>query len=224
MPVPEDHYDMPPKCRVKRSKRSDLPKYSKTWRNADLPIDILLLTVEDCEFLSCFSFLDRPFKSYNKEVGMVYFGYTGNTGDQEKLKVALMKCSKGAAVPGGSLTAVKNAVRVLSPKTVFSVGTCSGLSSDKVKLGDVVVSAKLTTAAGFKTPVSRHVSDLVRDAPYGWVAPVENPDELEVEVHCDGDILSQTQTTRSGCADLHLQYPEAIAVETEGEGNSFNNP
>ena len=47
---------------------------------------------------------------------------------------------------------------------------------------------------------------------------------LEVEVHCDGDILSQTQTTRSGCADLHLQYPEAIAVETEGEGNSFNNP
>ncbi|XP_044184738.1 uncharacterized protein LOC122964874 [Acropora millepora] len=214
----EDYYDMPPKCRVKRSKRSEIPKSSKTWRNADLPIDILLLTVEDCEFLSCFSFLDRPFKSYKKEVGMVYFGYTGNTGDQEKLKVALMKCSKGAAVPGGSLTAVKNAVRVLSPKTVFSVGTCSGLSSDKVKLGDVVVSAKLTTAAGFKTPVSRHVSDLVRDAPYGWVAPVENPDELEVEVHCDGDILSQTQTARFGCADLHLQYPEAIAVETEGEG------
>ncbi|XP_044167299.1 NLR family CARD domain-containing protein 3-like [Acropora millepora] len=214
----EDYYDMPPKCRVKRSKRSDLPKSSKPWRNADLPIDILLLTVEDCEFLSCFSFLDRPFKSYKKEVGMVYFGYTGNTGDQEKLKVALMKCSKGAAVPGGSLTAVKNAVRFLSPKAVFSVGTCSGLSSDKVKLGDVVVSAKLTTAAGFKTPVSRHVSDLVRDAPYGWVAPVENPHELEVEVHCDGDILSQTQTARCGCADLHLQYPEAIAVETEGEG------
>ncbi|XP_068756016.1 NLR family CARD domain-containing protein 3-like, partial [Montipora capricornis] len=129
-----------------------------------------------------------------------------------------MKCSKGAAVPGGSLTAVKNAVRVLSPKAVFSVGTCSGLCSDKVKLGDVVVSAKLTTAAGFKSPVSRRMSDLVRDAPYGWVAPLENPDELEVEVHCDGDILSQTQAARCGCADLHLQYPEAIAVETEGEG------
>ncbi|XP_067029392.1 NLR family CARD domain-containing protein 3-like isoform X2 [Acropora muricata] len=218
LPVPEDYYDMPPKCRVKRSKLSDLPIASQPWRNADLPIDILLLTVEDCEFLSCFSFLDRPFKSYKIEVGPIYFGYTGNTGDQEKLKVALMKCSKGAAVPGGSLTAVKNAVRVLSPKAVFSVGTCSGLSSAKVKLGDVVVSAKLTTAAGFKTPVSRHVSDLVRDAPHGWVAPLENPDGLEVEVHCDGDILSQTQTARCGCADLHLQYPEAIAVETEGEG------
>ncbi|XP_068699981.1 nucleotide-binding oligomerization domain-containing protein 2-like isoform X2 [Montipora foliosa] len=209
---------MPPKLRVKPPKRSDLPVASKPWGNADLPIDILLLTVEDCEFLSCFSFLDRPFKSYKEEVGPIYFGYTGNKGDQEKLKVALMKCSKGAVVPGGSLTAVKNAVRVLSPKAVFSVGTCSGLSSDKVKLGDVVVSAKLTTAAGFKSPVSRRMSDLVRDAPYGWVAPLENPDELEVEVHCDGDILSQTQAARCGCADLHLQYPEAIAVETEGEG------
>ncbi|XP_068749816.1 uncharacterized protein [Montipora capricornis] len=214
----EDCYDIPPKRRVKPPKQSDLPGASKPWRNVDLPIDILLLTVEDCEFLSCFSFLDRPFKSYKKEVGPIYFGYTGNTGDQEKLRVALMKCSKGAAVPGGSSTAVKNAVRVLSPKAVFSVGTCSGLSSDKVKLGDVVVSAKLTTAAGFKIPVSRHVSDLVRDAPYGWVAPLENPDELEVEVHCDGDILSQTQAERCGCTDLHLQYPEAIAVETEGEG------
>ncbi|XP_068753915.1 protein NLRC3-like isoform X2 [Montipora capricornis] len=209
---------MPPKLRVKPPKRSDLPIAGKPWGNADLPIDILLLTVEDCEFLSCFSFLDRPFKSYKEEVGPIYFGYTGNNGDQEKLKVALMKCSKGAAVPGGSLTAVKNAVRVLSPKAVFSVGTCSGLSSDKVKLGDVVVSAKLTTAAGFKSPVSRRMSDLVRDAPYGWVAPLENPDELEVEVHCDGDILSETPAARYGCADLHLQYPEAIALETEGEG------
>ena len=217
-------YDMPPKLRDKPPKLSDLPGATKPWENADLPIDILLLTVEDCEFLSCFSFLDGPFKIYKKEVGPIYFGYSGNNGDQEKLKVALMKCSKGAAVPGGSLTAVKNAVRVLSPKAVFSVGTCSGLSSDKVKLGDVVVSAKLTTAAGFKSPISRHMSDLVRDAPCGWVAPLENPDELEVEVHCDGDILSQTQAARCGCADLHLQYPEAIAVETEGEGNSFNHP
>ncbi|XP_068700007.1 uncharacterized protein [Montipora foliosa] len=209
---------MPPKLRDKPPKLSDLPGATKPWENADLPIDILLLTVEDCEFLSCFSFLDRPFKSYKKEVGPIYFGYTGNNGDQEKLKVALMKCSKGATVPGGLLTAVKNAVRVLSPKAVFLVGTCSGLCSDKVKLGDVVVSAKLTTETRFKSPVSRHMSDLVRDAPYGWVPPLENPDELKVEVHSDGDILSLTQAARCGCADLHLQYQEAIAVETEGEG------
>ncbi|XP_068671892.1 NLR family CARD domain-containing protein 3-like isoform X1 [Montipora foliosa] len=218
LPVQDDCQGMPPKLRVKSPKLSDLPNVSKPWINADLPIDILLLTVEDCEFLSCFSFLERPFKSYNMEVGLIYFGYIGNASDQKQLVVALKRCSKGSVVPGGSSTVVKDAVRVLRPKAVFSVGTCSGLSSDKVKLGDVVVSAKLTTAAGFKTPVSRHLSDLVRDAPCGWVPPLENPDELEVEVHCDGDILSQTQAVRCGCADLHLQYPEAIAVETEGEG------
>ena len=212
--------DMPPQLSVKLPKLSDLPNASKPWKCSDLPIDILLLTVEDCEFLSCFSFLDQPFKSYNIDVGPIYFGYTGNTGDQEKLKVALMKCSKGAAVPGGSLTAVKNAVRVLSPKAVFSVGTCSGLSSHKVKLGDVVVSSKLTTPAGLKTPVSRHLGNLVRDAPCGWVAPLENRDELEVKVHCDGDILSQAEWCK--VADLQKQHPEAIAVETEGEGNSFS--
>ncbi|XP_068733932.1 uncharacterized protein [Montipora capricornis] len=214
--VPEDCYGMPPQLSVKLPKLNDLPNTSKPWRCADLPIDVLLLTVEDCEFLSCFSFLDQPFKSYDKEVGPIYFGYTGNAGDQKKLKVALMKCSKGAAVPGGSLTAVKNAVRTLRPKAVFSVGTCSGLSSDKIKLGDVVVSSKLTTPAGFKTPVSRHLGNLVRDAHCGWIAPLENRDELEVKVHCDGDILSQA--VKCGWDDLHFQYPEAIAVETEGEG------
>ena len=224
MAVPEDCYGMPPQLSVKPPKLNDLPNTSKPWRCADLPIDVLLLTVEDCEFLSCFSFLDQPFKSYNIEVGPIYFGYTGNAGDQKKLKVALMKCSKGAAVPGGSLTAVKNAVRTLRPKAVFSVGTCSGLSSDKIKLGDVVVSSKLTTPAGFKTPVSRHLGSLVRDAHCGWIAPLENRDELEVKVHCDSDILSQTQAVKCGWDDLHFQYPEAIAVETEGEGNmrSFN--
>ena len=210
--------DMPPGLSVKLPELSDLPNTSKPWECVDLPIDILLLTVEDCEFLSCFSFLDRPFKSYTIDVGPIYFGYIGNAGDQEKLKVALTKCSKGAAGPGESLTSVKNAVRVLRPKAVFSVGTCSGLSPDKVKLGDVVVSSKLTTP-GFKTPVSRHLGNLVRDAPCGWVAPLENPGELKVKVHCDSDVLSQA--VKCGCDDLQKQHPEAIAVETEGEGNSF---
>ncbi|XP_068673510.1 NLR family CARD domain-containing protein 3-like [Montipora foliosa] len=206
---------MPPRLSVKLPELSDLPNTSKPWECVDLPIDILLLTVEDCEFLSCFSFLDRPFKSYTIDVGPIYFGYIGNAGDQEKLKVALTKCSKGAAGPGESLTSVKNAVRVLRPKAVFSVGTCSGLSPDKVKLGDVVVSSKLTTP-GFKTPVSRHLGDLVRDAPCGWVAPLENPGELKVKVHCDSDVLSQA--VKCGCDDLQKQHPEAIAVETEGQG------
>ena len=223
MPVPEYCQGIPPKLSVKPPKMSDIGRDSKPLGSADLPIDILLLTAEDCGFSSCYSFLGKPFKSYNREVGVIYFGYIGNASNQERLKVALTRCSKGSVGPGGSSTAAKNAVRVLRPKAVFSVGTCSGLSSDKVKLGDVVISAKLTTTDGYKIPVSPHLSNLVIDAPCGWVAPLENPDELEVEVHCHGDILSQTEAARCGCADLHLQYPEAIAVETEGEGNSFDN-
>ena len=85
-------------------------------------------------------------------------------------------------------------------------------------MGDVVISSKLTTAEGFKTPGSRLLGNLVRDAPYGWVAPLKNPDEWEIEVHCDGDILSQT--LREKCQNVNIceQYPGAVAIETEGEG------
>ncbi|XP_068693978.1 NLR family CARD domain-containing protein 3-like [Montipora foliosa] len=214
LPVLEDCYGMPPQLKVKPPKVSGLQTVSELWGSVDLPVDILLLTVEDCEFLSCYSFLGQPVRSYNVKVGAIYFGFIG-TG-QNQLKVALKICRKGSVVTGVSSTAVKNAVSILRPKAVFLVGTCSGLSSDKVKLGDVVVSAKLTTPAGFKIPVSPHLGDLVSDAPFGWVAPLENPDELEVKVHCDGDILSQAEWCK--VADLQKQYPEAIAVETGGEG------
>ncbi len=135
-------------------------------------------------------------------------------GGNKKLKIALMKCSKGSAVPGGSLTVVKNAVRVLRPKAVFSVGACSGLSRGKVKLGDVIVSSKLTTPV-YKTPVSRDIGTLIRHAADGWNAPLANPDSLEVRVHCDGEVLSRPEAVGE---DIIQRSPEALAVELEGEG------
>ena len=170
--------------------------------------------MEDCELLSCFYYLDKPFKSYCKAIGYVFFGSTGSD-DQEKLKIALIQCAKWSASPGGSLTTVKNAVKVLRPKAVFSVGACTGLSPVKTKLGDVVVSSKLTTPAGIKTPVGRNFGHLIRQIGYGWVAPLENPDEREVTVHCN-DILSHPQAARH--EDLLQPYPEATAFEREGEG------
>ena len=213
--------DSPPRLSIKLPKTSELSNTSKPWSDAELPVDFLLLTVEDCEFLSCLFYLDKPFKSYCKEIGYVYFGSMGS-GDQAKLKVALIKCSKGTAVPGGSLTVVKNAVRILRPKAVFSVGACSGLNSEKTKLGDVVVSSKLTTPA-CKTPVSRDIGNIIRNAADGWKAPVEDPDVLEVRVRC-GDVLSQPQAARFGWRqeDIIQHYPDAVAVETEGEGKSFS--
>ena len=216
---PSPEKKKPPQLSFKLKKAGDVPKSTEKWSDDHLPVDILLLTsVESCDFLSCFSLLDQPFKCYKKEIGVVYFGRMGGVSDQEKLKVALMRCSKGAAAPAGSLTMVLNAVRVLQPKAVFLVGTCISLGLEKARMGDVVISSKLTTAEGFKTPGSRLLGNLAQDAPYGWVAPLKNPDEWEIEVHCNGDILSQT--LREKCQNVNIceQYPGAVAIETEGEG------
>ena len=207
----------PPQLNFKLKKAGDVPKCIETWSDDHLPIDILLLTAESFDFLSCFSLLDKPFKSYKLGIGYVYFGRLGDASDQGKLKIALMNCPKGGASPGGSLTAVLTAVRVLRPKAAFSVGTCISLGLEKVRMGDVVISSKLT-AEGFRTPVSPLLGSLIQDAPYGWVAPLENPDELEVKVHYDSDILSQSLREKCRCDDICAQYPEAVAIETEGKG------
>lgn len=209
----QDCYDNPPRLSFKVPRLSDLTRTYSEWNNVELPVDFLVLTVEDCEFLGFFSYLKNPIKSYNRAIGYVYFGSVENDSGS-KLKVALMKSFKGSAGPGGSLTIVKNAVRVLRPKAVFLVGACSGLNRAKVKLGDVVVSSKLTTTV-YKTPVSRDIGNLIRHAADGWEAPLQNPDAWEVRVHCDRDMLSRREGVGE---DIIQRYPEAIAVEMEGGG------
>ncbi|XP_015771260.1 PREDICTED: uncharacterized protein LOC107349592 [Acropora digitifera] len=215
-PSPDDK--KPPQLSFKQKKTGDVPKFTKTWSDDHLPIDILLLAAESCDFLSCFSFLDQPFKCFKREIGYVYFGRMGDVSDQEKLKVALINGSKGAAALGGSLTVVLNAVKVLQPKAVFSVGTCISLGLEKARMGDVVISSKLSTAEGFITPGSPLLGNLVRDAPYGWNAPLKNPEDWEVKVHCSRDILSQSLTEKCQHMNVREQYPKAVAIETEGEG------
>ncbi|XP_067016979.1 protein NLRC3-like [Acropora muricata] len=214
---PSQDYKKPPQLSIKLKEAGDVPRSAETWRDDHLLIDILLLAVGSCDFLSCFSLLDKPFKSYKKGIGYVYFGGIGDASDLQKLKIALMTCASGAATPGGSLTAVLNAVRVLRPKAAFLVGTCLSLGVEKVRMGDVVISSKLT-AEGLRTPVSPLLCSLIQDAPYGWVAPLENPDELKITVHCNGDILSQSQRENCRCDDICEQYPRAVAIETEGIG------
>ena len=147
----------------------------------------------------------------------MYFGCMGEASDKGKLKVALMTSSEGAAAPGGSLAVGQVAFRVLRPKAVFSVGTCISLDSENVRRGDVVISSKLTTAEGFKVPVSPLIGRLVKDAPYGWAPPLENPDESEVIIHPNSDILSLSLTLKRQ-HDICKEYPGAVAIETEGKG------
>ncbi|XP_044170345.1 LOW QUALITY PROTEIN: uncharacterized protein LOC114949279 [Acropora millepora] len=215
-PSPEDK--KPPQLDFELQKIGDVLISTETWSDDHLPIDILLLTAESCDFLSCFSLLDQPFKSYKFGIDYVYFGYMGDARDQEKLKVALVNCSKGAAAPGGSLTVVQNAVRVLGPKAVISVGTCISLGLEKARIGDVVISSRLITTEEFKTPASRRLGSLALDARYGWKAPLKDPNGWEIKVHCNGDMLSQSLREKCQIVNICERYPEAIAIETEGEG------
>ena len=92
------------------------------------------------------------------------------------------------------------------------------MNSKKVKLGDVVVSAKLITAV-YKTPPSRDIGNLIKHVADGWKAPLQNADEYNAKVHCDGVVLSISEANR----DMIRKHPEAIAVEMEGGGENHNN-
>ena len=205
-----------------------------TLKQPDLPVDVLLLTVKDCEFLSCYNELKDPYRYYYKDVGYVYFNNVQS--HEEKVKVALLRCSEGAIGPSSSLIAVKNAVPILQPKAVISVGVCSGLNPDKTKLGDVVVSAKLTTyaskvvtsdqeqSAGMSSHVSRLFSKIISNCADGWQAPLKNPEDYQIKVHCNGEFLSGPEEIRAQWRRKELvdRHPLAAGVEMEGEGECMS--
>ena len=168
----------PPQVSARQIRNKDLPAKSKPFGDCQIEVDILLLTVmkedtcEDCEFLSCLAYLNPDFcKIHHPDLGYVYLGDMGE--DDLKLNVAVMKCYEGSSSTGGSIVVVTNAVKVLKPKAVFCVGSCSGLNVTKVSLGDVVVLKKLVTYAfskvtengieelGVKVPLKPHISKLI---------------------------------------------------------------
>ncbi|XP_068735893.1 death domain-containing ATP nucleosidase-like isoform X3 [Montipora capricornis] len=192
-------------------------------------IDFLLLTVQQCEFLSCYHHLLKPKQYYSKRTGYVYVGKIGDETEQEKLTIGLMKCSMGSGV-GGSAVTVQNAVTTLKPKGVFCVGFCGGMNAKKAKLGDVVVSAKLISYAprkvteggielrGTIVPLGKKLNDLLRDADHGWKPPLQNLEEAGKAVNgtmLSGPVLVNNKNER---AKLLEEYPNAIAIEMEGEG------
>ena len=210
--------DVPPSLTLELPKKSDLSNTFKPWNEVHLPIDILLLTVKDCEFLASYAYLRNAIKSYHVNLGYVYFGDMGESGDVP-LKVALITCSEGSSAPHGSLVTVKNAVVELRPKAVFCVGTCVGLNLEVTKLGDVVVSSKLTTES-LKTPVGRGFSHLIRHADHGWIPPLKSQEDRKVQVCCDGEILSGINPV-SAIQQNMSHITQATAFEIGGEGKIF---
>ncbi|XP_022808217.1 nucleotide-binding oligomerization domain-containing protein 2-like [Stylophora pistillata] len=218
----------PPECSVHLPDMSDLP--SAVTDQCPSQSDVLLLTVKDCEFLSCYAYLQNPLKHYVNGLGYVYFGIIGDE-EHEHMKVGLMKCSEGSVGPGSSLVTVKDAITSLQPKALISVGYCSGLNREKAKLGDVVVCAKLTTYASkmvldtkeqsirTRTVVSRNFLNLVKNVADGWKAPLKNLERREVEVHAGGEFLSGPEGINLDWrhAELFEAHPQAYAMELEGK-------
>ena len=209
---------------------ADIKAITKPSKDADLPVDVLLLTVTNCEFLACYSELKKPYRCWFDGLGYVYFSDVGES--QEELKVALLRCYRNGIGPGGALVSVKNAASVLRPKAVISVGTCSGLKPAKSKLGDVVVSAKLTRydsqvvtsnqerSTGTISYVSKRFLDVIQSCVDGWKAPLKNPEAQQVQVYTDTEVLSgpvqvRTEWHRDQLAETN---PQAMAIENEGEG------
>ena len=102
--------------------------------------DILLISANDDAFLACYSHMKQVRRSYYRGLGMVdQFGQFDDEND-ENVKVALMRRSKGAC---DTQTAVKNAAGVLHPKVALLVGICETMKPKKAKRGDVAISAGL---------------------------------------------------------------------------------
>ena len=217
----------PPEHTIVVPNLNDLPRDEKCpdhW----LRIDYLLVTVEVCEFLSCYAHLESPFKCYVASVRTyVYFGQ-----DEAERKIGLMRRDEAFIDTESYLSAVKKVITALRPKVAISVGYCSGLNKIKTKLGDVVIPVELTTYAnkmglhgeeqftGTRRLVSRPLLRHINRVTDGWKAPLKSPEVREVKVHSDGDILSGPEkvSTEKRRDQLVQLYPKAVAVEMEVEG------
>ena len=229
-----DASEDPPQLGVKLPRMSDIQVPTKLRKHARLPVDILLLTVKECEFLACYMNLNNPFKCWFDDVGFVYLG-DENEGQEEKVKVALLRCHEGSGGPGGSIVTTKHAVSVLMPKAVILVGACSSLRPEETKLGDVVISAKLTTYGlkvvtneremhnNIRTFTSKRFLDLIKDAALGWEAPLKNSEDREVKIHSSGELLSIPEVINAEWRRKQLAetFPQAVAIDSEAEGNEI---
>ena len=208
----------PPRMTVTLPCMKDIAKRSKDTNYASLPVDFLLLTVKDCEFLACYRQLVNPFRCWFHNVGHVYFDGIKEDG---RVKVALIRCYEGSSKPGSSLVVVKNVATLLRPKAVISVGTCSSIDPQKAKLGDVVVSATLTSeSSGLRVNVGKKFHDFIRHVDDGFEAPLQNPQARRVKIHRDGEFLSCQELVNSEWRRKQLaeSHPSAIAIEMEGDG------
>ena len=221
----------PPEVIIDQLKNQTLPKSVTHLDDCQLPVDILLVTFKGFEILNCLSYLNPGFvKTFHRDLGFVYLGDMGE--DERKLNIAVTRFYRGSASPGGSMVVVLNAVHILRPKAVFCVGSCRSLDYDKVKLGDIVMSEEIITCGsckiteggieerGVKFRLKPRLLKVILCACYGWKPPIKDPEALEVKIHRSTILSGPVEVIDSPkhCKALIEQFPEAVAIEEEGEG------
>ena len=227
----------PPVLNITLPSRTELGgqlwKWSSNEIKSQLPTEILLITVKDDEFRSCYWYLKRKrlLRSWCDNVGMVDFG---RFGEQNGSRVALIKCDVGSVK---AILTVKNAADILRPKVILCVGFCASVNSLNAKLGDVVISSKLATydnkkittsgsehLLGAKVHISKEMGRLILSASDGWVPPINDARQRSrFKVHRQALMLSGSELVhcRKRRDKLLKHYPNAIGLETEGEGMRF---
>ena len=186
-----------------------------------LPVDVVLLTVTNCEFLACYSLLINPVRCWFNDIGYVYFGSEGE-GQEERVKTAIVRCLDDSNSKYLFFANALNVAPVLRPKAFMCVGTCRSLKPKKAKLGHVVVSTILNdVSTGMRGYVSRRFLQLTNHVSDGFKAPLQDPKRFNFEVHCGEFLCASEQTLSDFRQNQQAQNSQAIAIEMGGEGELF---
>ena len=83
----------PPQLSINLPKRKDIGASRTDWASIEpeLPIDILLVTVKDHEFVNCYYYLKNKKRSWCHGLGMVDLGTFGDAGVSDNGKRIMVK-------------------------------------------------------------------------------------------------------------------------------------
>lgn len=185
--------------------------------------DILLVTVNQTEtnaLLEAFKGLTATGPILRQVEDRSYL----DLGEVRSQRIWHMTCQMGAIGVGGSLQDISKAINTLSPRAVIMVGVAMGTDKKKQKIGDVLVSRKITmyeprrvgsrnVLRGDRTSSSAFLLSRCQSATSVW-----KPDpavEVQFGPFLTGEKLVDDKRLR---ADLLSDEPEAIGVEMEGAG------
>jgi len=186
--------------------------------------NILLVTVTKVEtlaVLNAFPSADTisSAKKKPKMIGKFVYHSLGNVGG---IDVNLVRSEMGGVTPGGALSTIKDAIKLLAPVAVIMVGIAFGINPEKQKLGEILVSKQIFSYEPQKVKDNQNIyrGDKV-SAPYSIFRKFRDGDlywegaRVHLGLILSGEKLINDLEFRK---ELQKREPEAIGGEMEGAG------